>query len=235
MAKPRDVRSYITAMPRAVRNHLNDLRAAIRQAAPDAEERISYGMPYYAFQGRLAYFKLAKHHIGLYIPTPVLEEHKQLLKKYYAVGATLRLPLDEKIPAALVKRLIRARMKKNEARRMQTSSPIDLYTRAFPDNVRRKLEAMRRLIRAEAPQAQETISYQMPTFTLNGNLVHYAAHENHIGFYPTPSAIREFEKQLAHYTYAKGSVRFPMNEPLPASLIRRMVRFRVAENSRKTK
>lgn len=113
--KPKTVDAYIAAAPRKVQGKLRELRAVIRKAAPDAEERISYGMPYYAFKGRLAYFRLSKTHIGLYIPTPIIEEYKSELSKYETARATVRLPLEKKIPVALIRKLIKARMKKNEA------------------------------------------------------------------------------------------------------------------------
>lgn len=98
-----------------MRGKLQELRHTIKQSAPHAEERVSYGMPYYHYHGRLAYFGLGKSHLGLYIPPPVLQEHAKELKGYYAQNATLRLPLDEKLPLALIKKLIKARAKKNEA------------------------------------------------------------------------------------------------------------------------
>ena len=111
----KDVDAYITAAPKELRARLAQLRAAIQAAAPKAEERISYGMPYYAYKGRLAYFGLSRKHIGLYIPTPVIDEHKKELRNYEAARATVRFPLDKPIPVAVVKKLIRARLKKNEA------------------------------------------------------------------------------------------------------------------------
>jgi len=113
--KPRSVDAYIEAAPKEVQGKLRELRAIIRKTAPDAEERISYGMPYYGHKGRLAYFRLSKKHIGLYIPPPVIEEHKSQLEDYETAKATVRLPLDKKLPLALIKRLVKARMKKNEA------------------------------------------------------------------------------------------------------------------------
>lgn len=100
-----------------MQDKLQELRKAIRDSAPDAIERISYGMPYYEYKGRLAYFGLSKAHIGLYIPTPVLEEHQSKLKDYETTEATLRLPLAKKLPITLIKTLIRARVKKNDARK----------------------------------------------------------------------------------------------------------------------
>jgi uncharacterized protein YdhG (YjbR/CyaY superfamily) len=114
MERPKDVHSYIASAPKDFQGKLRELRAAIREAAPFAEEKISYGMPYYHYRGRLAYFRLAKAHIGLYIPTPIIEQHKSELKGYETAKGTVRLPLDKKIPIALVKKLIRARAKWNE-------------------------------------------------------------------------------------------------------------------------
>jgi len=106
---------------------------------------------------------------------------------------------------------------------------VDAYIAGFPPGTQQLLQEIRALIRAEAPQAVEKISYGMPTLYLRGNLVHFAAYPGHIGFYPTPSAILAFESELKVYTHAKGSVRFPLDQPLPRDLIQRMVRFRVAE------
>jgi uncharacterized protein YdhG (YjbR/CyaY superfamily) len=92
------------------------------------------------------------------------------------------------------------------------------------------LNELRQTIKEAAPDAQETINYQIPTFTLNGNLVHFAAFEKHIGFYPTPSGMEAFKQELSRYKGAKGSVQFPIDEPLPLPLIRRIVEYRVKEN-----
>jgi len=89
---------------------------------------------------------------------------------------------------------------------------------------------LRAAIRAAAPDAEEKISYQMPTFALHGNLVHFAAHPHHIGFYPAPSGIAAFAEELAPYKSSKGAVQFPLDQPLPLDLIRRIVEFRVEEN-----
>jgi uncharacterized protein YdhG (YjbR/CyaY superfamily) len=107
---------------------------------------------------------------------------------------------------------------------------IDEYIATFPRNVQDILEELRRTIQNSAPDAKETISYQMPTFKLNGNLVYFAAFKNHIGFYPTSSAISEFKKELSDYEVARGTVRFPINEPIPFDLIRKIVKYRVKEN-----
>ena len=115
--KPTSVETYIAAAPIEVRRKLRDLRRAIRACAPSAEERISYGMPYYHYKGRLAYFAAFKRHIGLYVPTPVIEEHKSELNGYEAAKATVRFPIEKKLPVKLIKKLVRARMKMNETRK----------------------------------------------------------------------------------------------------------------------
>ena len=110
---------------------------------------------------------------------------------------------------------------------------MDEYINTFPDDIRRILNELRQTIREAAPEAEETINYQIPTFSLNGNLVHFAAFEHHIGFYPTPSGMEAFKKELSGYKGAKGSVQFPIDQPLPLFLIRRIVEFRVKENLKK--
>lgn len=112
---------------------------------------------------------------------------------------------------------------------------IDEYIAAFPEAIQTRLQEIRQAIRSAAPEAVERISYQMPTFYLNGNLVHFAAHKNHIGFYPTPSAIQAFRSELSAYHWAKGSVQFSLDQPLPLDLITRMVKFRREENLKRPK
>ena len=110
---------------------------------------------------------------------------------------------------------------------------IDEYIAAFPEEIQKILEELRATIKAAAPEAQEKISYQMPAFALKGNLVYFGAYKNHIGFYPTSSGIQAFKKELSIYEGAKGTVRFPIDKPLPLDLISRIVKFRVAENLKK--
>ena len=107
---------------------------------------------------------------------------------------------------------------------------IDEYIATFPEEIQKILEELRATIKASAPDAQEKISYQMPTFALKGNLVHFAAWKNHIGFYPTSTGTQAFKNELSIYEGAKGSVKFPIDKPLPLDLISKIVRFRVAEN-----
>jgi uncharacterized protein YdhG (YjbR/CyaY superfamily) len=112
---------------------------------------------------------------------------------------------------------------------------IDSYIASFPEETRKLLQQLRITISKAAPEAKETINYGMPTFTLKGNLVHFAAFKNHIGFYPTPSGIEAFKKELSVYEGAKGSVQFPLAKPIPFDLISKIVEFRVKENLKKVK
>lgn len=112
-----------------------------------------------------------------------------------------------------------------------TATTIDEYIAGFPAETQRVLQEMRELIAATAPGATETISYAMPTFDLNGrHLVHFAGYPHHIGFYPIPTGMAAFADELSRYKTGKGSVQFPLGEPLPRDLIRRIVGFRVGEN-----
>jgi uncharacterized protein YdhG (YjbR/CyaY superfamily) len=110
---------------------------------------------------------------------------------------------------------------------------IDEYIAGYPKEVQQLLQDLRSTIRKAAPDAAESINYGIPTFTLNGNLVHFGAYKNHIGFYPAPSGIKAFEKELSVYDGAKGSIKFPIEKPLPLSLISKIVTFRVKENLEK--
>lgn len=110
---------------------------------------------------------------------------------------------------------------------------IDEYIASFPEDIQNILNDIRATIRAAAPEATEKISYQMPTFFLNGNLVHFAAFKNHVGFYPTPSGIDEFKAELSKYKGSKGSIQFPIDQPVPLDLIAKIVKYRVSENLKK--
>jgi len=112
---------------------------------------------------------------------------------------------------------------------------IDEYIGTFPQEIQILLEQVRATIKQAAPEAEEAIKYAMPTFVLNGNLVHFAAFKNHIGFYPVPSGIEAFKKELSVYKGAKGSVQFPLDKPMPLKLISEIVKFRVNENLLKAK
>ena len=114
-----------------------------------------------------------------------------------------------------------------------TFTSIDEYILQFPLEIQEILETLRKVIKESAPDAEEKISYQMPTFALHGNLVHFAAYKNHIGFYPASSGIDAFKHELSEYKSSKGAVQFPLDKPLPYELISEIVKFRVAENIKK--
>ncbi|EMO53276.1 iron chaperone [Leptospira noguchii] len=112
---------------------------------------------------------------------------------------------------------------------------IDEYINLFPKDVQDKLRKLRSTIRKAAPNAEEKISYQMPTFVLNGNLVYFAAYKKHIGFYPTSSGIKKFQTELTKYKTTKGAIQFPMDQPLPLKLIAKIVKYRIKENTQTKK
>jgi uncharacterized protein YdhG (YjbR/CyaY superfamily) len=114
---PKDVGAYIAAAPTEVRTRLVQLRKIIKAAAPKADEGISYKMPYYEYHGAVVYFAAFKNHIGFFVPTPIIEEHKLELKGYETSKATVRFPIGKPLPGALIKKLVKARIKKNEATR----------------------------------------------------------------------------------------------------------------------
>ena len=110
---------------------------------------------------------------------------------------------------------------------------IDEYIETFPKNIQIILNEIRKVILLAAPNAEEKISYNMPTFYLNGNLVHFAGYKNHVGFYPTPSGIENFAEELKSYKTSKGAIQFPIDKPLPVKTITKIVKFRAKENSAK--
>ncbi|TQE68321.1 iron chaperone [Leptospira noguchii] len=112
---------------------------------------------------------------------------------------------------------------------------INEYINLFPEDVQYKLRKLRSTIRKAAPNAEEKISYQMPAFALNGNLVYFAAYKKHIGFYPTSSGIKKFQTELTKYKTTKGAIQFPMDQPLPLKLIAKIVKYRIKENTQTKK
>src|SRR4051812_23387345 len=112
-------------------------------------------------------------------------------------------------------------------------SDMDSYIQSLPEPTREILEKVRSTIKLAAPDAEEAISYQMPTFKLAGNLVHFAAFKNHIGFYPAPSGIESFKEELSPYKTSKGAAQFPIDKPLPLSLVSKIVKYRVKQNLEK--
>jgi uncharacterized protein YdhG (YjbR/CyaY superfamily) len=111
---------------------------------------------------------------------------------------------------------------------------MDEYIASFPLEIQKILQEIRLIVQKAAPEASEKISYGMPTFALKGNLVHFAAFKNHIGFYSTPSGTSEFQQEILGYKHAKGSIQFPISQPMPFDLIAKIVKFRVEENLAKT-
>jgi uncharacterized protein YdhG (YjbR/CyaY superfamily) len=114
--------------------------------------------------------------------------------------------------------------------RAPKANTVDEYLALFPPSTQERLTQLRAAIRKAAPRALESISYGMPAYKQGGVLVYFAGYARHIGFYPLPSAIRAFQKDIARYKSAKGSVQFPLDEPLPLTLVAKMVKFRVKEN-----
>lgn len=117
----------------------------------------------------------------------------------------------------------------------EVAKSIDEYIGRFPKDVQDILQKVRSIIQKEAPEASEAISYAMPTFVQNGNLVHFAAYAKHIGFYALPSGNLAFQKEISKYKNGKGSIQFPLDEPIPYTLIKKIVKFRVNENLEKQK
>jgi uncharacterized protein YdhG (YjbR/CyaY superfamily) len=118
---------------------------------------------------------------------------------------------------------------------MKNVETIDQYIAEYPENIQKKLEQIRELISKHAPGAEEAISYGIPTFKLNGNLVHFAAYKNHLGFYPGAAGVEAFLDVLDGYETSKGTIQFPLDKPVPVKLIRDIVKFRVGQNLDKKK
>lgn len=116
-----------------------------------------------------------------------------------------------------------------------TTKNIDEYIAGFPPEVQKILERMRKTIKKAAPEAEETIKYGIPTFTLHGNLVHFGGYTEHIGFYPDPRGIDELKKELAPYQSGKGTLKFSLDKPIPYDLITKVVKLRVEQNLKKAK
>ena len=114
---------------------------------------------------------------------------------------------------------------------MKQFKTIDQYIRLFPENVQALLRKLRQTIHAAAPKAEETISYRMPAFRQKSILVYFAAFKDHIGFFPTSSPIRAFQKELSRYKTSKGTIQFPLDKPIPLNLVRKIVKFRVKEST----
>jgi len=112
---------------------------------------------------------------------------------------------------------------------------IDAYIADFPEDIRKILKTIRATIRKAAPKAEETIKYAMPTFTLDGNLIHFAAFQKHIGLYPAPTGVQGWDEALAPYAAGKGSLQLPLDKPIPLTLISKIVKFNAKRNAEKVK
>lgn len=160
--------------------------------------------------------------------------HAMAIWKYFQDSGWVS---GKKLTAKKTKHPAKNSKAKTTGTKQQTSNGkelVDKYIAAFPKETQVLLEKMRSTIIKAAPKAEQTIGYGIPTFKLNGNLVHFAGYKNHIGFYPAPSAIKAFEKELSIYGGAKGSVQFPIARPLPLALVIKIVKFRISENETKS-
>ena len=116
---------------------------------------------------------------------------------------------------------------------MVSTTDVDGYIATFPTDVQELLNKVRATIKKAAPKAEEVIKYGIPTYVLNGNLIHFGGFKNHIGVYPTPSGIEEFKKELSAYTGSKGAIQFPLNKPFPYSLLTKIVKYRISQSAKK--
>ena len=238
--KPTTIDDYIAGFPPEVQERLQKIRTIMQKEMPKAEEAIKYQIPTFVLKGNVLSFAAYKTHIGIYpVPKGTLAFQKDMAI-YKSAKSTAKFPLDKPIPLALIDKLVKYRIKEHlakvsaknrgEAMAKTDFKTMDEYIQLFPKDVQVILEQVRQTIQKAAPKAEETIKYQLPTFTLEGNLVYFAAFKNHIGFYPMPSGISAFKKELSKYKSAKGSVQFPIDQPMPLGLIGKIVKYRVKEN-----
>ncbi len=238
---PATIDEYIAGFPAEVQAILQEIRAVIHTTAPEATETIKYLMPTFVLHGNLIHFGAYKKHIGMY-PVPGGDEKlTRALAPYAGEKGTMRFPLDEAMPYALIGRIIKARVKQDRAHAKAKGTAkvtgagaptgnIDAYITGFPADVQAILQKVRAIIRKAAPDAQEAMKYGIPTFVQNGNLIHFAGFKSHIGLYPTPTGIVAFKQELAAYASSKGAVQFPLDKPIPYALIERITKFRVKES-----
>jgi uncharacterized protein YdhG (YjbR/CyaY superfamily) len=230
---------YIAGFPKDIQKVLEQVRVVIQKAAPKAAETIKYTIPTFTLNGNLVSFAAYKNHIGLYPAPREVQALKKELSSYAGNKSTLQLSLDKPIPVALITKIVKYLVKrsaekaktKNLISKKAKPSGIGDYIKTAPKEARGKLREMHACIRAAAPGAIESLKWGMPAFSFTRILVTFAAFKHHIGFYPTPSAVTAFEKQLSKYKTAKGSIQFPLDKPLPLSLIRKITQFRVRESA----
>jgi uncharacterized protein YdhG (YjbR/CyaY superfamily) len=228
--KGKTVGAYITAAPKDRRAALAKLRETITTAAPKATEAISYGMAGYKHNGKyVIYFAYWKTHVALYgMGSRILDRFSAELKPYVQSKGTIQLPADKPLPYGLVTKMVRARIAEIEG----ASETVDEYLAALPKDARVALGKVRKAIKAAAPRATEGISYQVPVFKLDGRpLVGLGAATAHCTFFlmSTSIAMRARLAELKNYKVGGGSIQFPADKPLPATLVTRLVKARIAE------
>ena len=243
-AEVKSVDEYIARHPGRVQAILRRVRGTIRKALPGAEEGISYQMPTYKLHGDyVVYFAGWKQHYSLYPATDhLVAALGDDLALYEVSKGTIRFPLSEPVPVKLIERIAKALAKEAAERaRAKLAGPrkhaarpltIDHYLAGLSADKRAALEKVREAIRSAAPRAEECISYGMPAFRLNGRLlVAFRAAANHCAFHPMSGAtVAAHKAELVGYDTSPGTIRFQPKDPLPARLIRKLVRARIVEN-----
>lgn len=246
----KDIRAYNASQTGLEKRICQVLAKAIQAGLPEAESKIWHGAPVWFLDGNpVAGYSVRKNDVQLLFWSGMSFDEPGLVpignvKKFKAAGAQYT-SVDQIDTAALTrwlkksrdiqwdyKNIVKCKGVLLRLKRKQGLDSIDAYIAKMPEEVQVRLKKFRQIIRAVAPAIEETIAYRMPTFRLNGkNLVHFAAYEKHIGFYPTPSGIEAFKKQLSPYKHAKGSVQFPLDKTVPFNLVKAIVAFRVKEES----
>lgn len=249
--KVRTIDEYIAAFPEDIQTILSKIRATIHAAAPKAQETIKYDMPTFTLQGNLIYFAAFKKHIGLFPITQEIKNKVPEMAGFQGTKDSARLPLDQPIPYGMIRRIVAVRVKEDlayhKAKAAKTTNPIyrkrtsmekkktpetvDEFIAGYPPEIQAILQKIRATVRKAAPKATEILSYGVPTFKMERNLVSFAAAKKHIGFYPTPAAIELFKAELAPYISSKGAVQFPLDKPIPYALIGKMTKARVKQEA----
>ena len=240
----KSVDEYITTHPEDVQSILQRVRNIIRKSVPGAQEVISYEMPAYRLPaGPVLSFAGWKKHYSFYGATDrLVTAFKDDLAPYEVVKGTIRFPFSQPVPVRLIERIAKFRAKEAATRARaklagRKSKPnaktIDEYLAALNEDERAALEELRKTIRAAAPNAEECISYQLPAFRLDGKpLVAFGASGNHCAFYPmSGTTVEAHRDELKGYKTSKGTIRFRADSPLSATLVRKLVKARVAENA----
>ncbi len=245
----RQLEAYLASLQPQARRALQKLRDAIRAAVPGAVETITYGMPTFKIDGRpLIYAAAWKEHTSLYPITGFVTRAVGQLGSYDAGKGTVRFPLDEPLPMALVRRIIKARVaelgagKTAKGKRTSTaargtagsgSADVDAYLASLPADQRAALQKLRKTIASAAPEAEEGFSYGLPAFRVRGRpLVCYGASTKHCSFFPmSPAVLRANAGRLKGYELSKGTIRFAPGKPVPGAVVRTILKARLAELS----